>query len=110
ARRGLHLSREYDVDPLEMLLVHEVMEHEFTSFKPDMALAKAAETFVTDHRQTRNAQHRQRLYPVLDDRLRLQGVVTRRDMLDAALGGARPGSTVRDITVPALVAFPDETL
>jgi chloride channel protein, CIC family len=110
ARRGLHLSREYDVDPLEMLLVHEVMEHEFTSFRPDMRLPEAAATFIADHRQTRNAQHRQRLYPVLDDRLRLQGVVTRRDMLDAALGGVNPGSTVRDITVPAIVAFPDETL
>src|SRR5262249_29430802 len=26
ARRGLHLSREYSVDPLELLFVHEVMD------------------------------------------------------------------------------------
>jgi CIC family chloride channel protein len=26
ARKGLHLSREYSVDPLEMILVHEVMD------------------------------------------------------------------------------------
>jgi len=110
ARRGLHLSREYDVDPLEMLLVHEVMQQEFTSFRPDMPLATAAATFVADHRQTRNAQHRQRLYPVLDGRLRLHGVVTRRDMLDAALAGVDPAKTVRDITVSAVVAYPDETL
>ena len=110
ARRGLHLSREYDVDPLEVLLVHEVMEEEFTSFRPDMALAKAAATFVADHRQSRNVQHRQRLYPVLDDDLRLHGVVTRRDMLDAALGGAEPGQFVCDIAVEAVVAYPDETL
>ena len=110
ARRGLHLSREYDVDPLEVLLVHEVMEEEFTSFRPDMALATAAATFVADHRQSRNVQHRQRLYPVLDDDLRLHGVVTRRDMLDAALGGTEDGQLVRDIAVGAVVAYPDETL
>ena len=110
ARRGLHLSREYDVDPLEMLLVHEVMEHEFTSFRPDMPLALAAQSFVADHRQTRNATHRQRLYPVLDEQLRLHGVVTRRDMLDAALGGVSDDETVGDIMVRAVVAHPDETL
>jgi H+/Cl- antiporter ClcA/CBS domain-containing protein len=110
ARRGLHLSREYDVDPLEMLLVHEVMEREFTSFRPDMPLALAARTFVADHRQTRNAAHRQRLYPVLDDELRLHGVVTRRDMLDAALGDASSDEMVGDIMVRAVVAHPDETL
>ena len=110
ARRGLHLSREYDVDPLEMLLVHEVMEEEFTSFSPSVPLASAAATFVADHRQTRNAQHRQRLYPVLDADLRLHGVVTRRDMLDAALGHVGAGEKVRDIMVDAIVAYPDETL
>jgi H+/Cl- antiporter ClcA/CBS domain-containing protein len=110
ARRGLHLSREYDVDPLEMLLVHEVMEEEFTSFSPNMSLANAAATFVADHRQTRNAQHRQRLYPVLDADLKLHGVVTRRDMLDAALGRVGAEVKVRDIMVDAIVAYPDETL
>ncbi|HEX7106731.1 MAG TPA: chloride channel protein [Acidothermaceae bacterium] len=109
ARRGLHLSREYDVDPLEMLLVHEVMHREFTSFTPQTPLAVAARAFVADHRQTRNAAHRQRLYPVLDAQLRLHGVVTRRDMLDAALG-APTGETVGDIMVHAIVAHPDETL
>jgi len=110
ARRGLHLSREYDVDPLESLLVHEVMEEEFTSFRPDMSLADASATFIVEHRQTRNAQHRQRLYPVLDGELRLHGVVTRRDMLDAALGHLGDHHQVRDIMIDAIVAYPDETL
>ena len=110
ARRGLHLSREYDVDPLEVLLVHEVMEEEFTSFRPDMSLAAAAAAFVDPRRQVRNAQHRQRLYPVLDENLRLHGVVTRRDMLDAALSGTEPDRLVKDIMVTATVAHPDETL
>jgi H+/Cl- antiporter ClcA/CBS domain-containing protein len=110
ARRGLHLSREYDVDPLEVLLVHEVMQEEFTSFRPDMQLARAARAFVDHNRQVRNAQHRQRLYPVLDENLRLHGVVTRRDMLDAALVGVGPDRLVRDIMVSATVAYPDATL
>jgi CBS domain-containing protein len=93
-----------------MLLVHEVMQQEFTSFRPDMPLALAAQNFVADHRQTRNATHRQRLYPVLDEQLRLHGVVTRRDMLDAALAGGPGDETVGDIMVRAVVAHPDETL
>jgi len=36
--------------------------------------------------------------------------VTRRDMLDAALGGAGADETVGDIMVRAIVAYPDETL
>ncbi len=110
ARRGLHLSREYDVDPLEVLLVHEVMDAEFTSFSPDTPLDTAAASFLAGHRQTRNAKHRQRLYPVLDSQLRLHGIVTRRDMLDAALGGAAQDALVRDIMVDPVVAYPDETL
>ncbi len=34
ARRGLHLSREYAVDPLEVLLVDEVMEPRRSSPRP----------------------------------------------------------------------------
>jgi H+/Cl- antiporter ClcA/CBS domain-containing protein len=113
ARRGFHLTREYSVDPLEVLLIREVMNREFVSFAAGTPLREAAATFVTSHQQMRNKQHRQRLYPVLDEDNRLVGVVTRRDMLDAALtdGAAKPGATVDDVAMHApQVAYPDETL
>lgn len=34
ARRGLHLTREYSVDPLEALLVEEVMDRNFATRSP----------------------------------------------------------------------------
>jgi CIC family chloride channel protein len=85
ARRGMHLTREYTIDPLEVLFVRDVMETDIVMFRSGTPLAEAAATFIGDQRQLRDAQHRQRLYPVLDQAERLLGVVTRRDMLDAAL-------------------------
>jgi chloride channel protein, CIC family len=112
ARRGLHLTREYSIDPLEVLLVRDVMHTDIATFRLDMPLREAAAAFVAGHRPSRDAQHRQRLYPVVDEDARLRGVVTRRDMLDAALRDGHPASaTVADlmIRVPE-VAYADLTL
>ena len=100
ARRGLHLTREYSVDPLEVLFVREVMATTFVSFRSDAPLAEAAATFVHDHRQVRDEQAAQRLYPVVDGDARLVGVVTRRDMLDAALNAE---SLPNDATVSSVI-------
>jgi H+/Cl- antiporter ClcA/predicted transcriptional regulator len=113
ARRGLHLTREYSVDPLEVLFVREVMETSFVSFRPDAPLEAAAATFVHGHRQVRDTHAAQRLYPVTHTDGRLLGVVTRRDMLDAALAGKRlaPTATVSDLLIPSpVVAYSDLTL
>ena len=82
ARRGYHLSREYAVDPLEILFVREVMRTNVAALPADAA----AETF-------RHSLHggpsrgRQRLYPVIGEAEELIGVVTRGDLqrvVDAA--------------------------
>jgi H+/Cl- antiporter ClcA/CBS domain-containing protein len=109
ARRGYHLSREYDVDPLEVLFVREVMSIDIVSFAADATLTDVTATFVTGQRQVRDPQHRQRLYPVTDAGGRLLGVLTRRDILDHALSGReRPIQSIL-LTDPT-VAHPDETL
>ncbi|HTV19438.1 MAG TPA: chloride channel protein, partial [Polyangiaceae bacterium] len=96
ARRGYHVTREYTIDPLEVLFVRDVVRTDVTVFPCDTPLAVAAASFIDRNRQTRDARHAQRLYPVLDAEGRLRGAVTRRDMLDAALS--------RDeIAVPATV-------
>jgi CIC family chloride channel protein len=113
ARRDLHLTREYTIDPLEVLFVRDVMQTEAVVFPATMPLQEVADTFVTDQRQLRDAQHRQRLYPLLDAEERLAGVVTRRDMLDAALAPSRFGADTRvsklAVTRPVL-GHPDLTL
>src|SRR3546814_17623829 len=66
ARKGFHLTREYSVDPLEILFVREVMRTDFISFHAGALLSDAARPFIKGKDGERNQRHRQRLYPVLD--------------------------------------------
>jgi H+/Cl- antiporter ClcA/CBS domain-containing protein len=113
ARRGVHLTREYSIDPLEVMFVRDVMRTDIVRFAAGTPLRPAASAFLSNRRQVRDAQHRQRLYPLVDADRRVVGVVTRRDMLDAALanGTVSDEATVEQIAVaePA-VAHPDLTL
>ncbi len=112
ARRGYHLTREYDVDPLEVLFVREVMSTDVVSFPVDASLREVVEAFVADHHQTRDVQHRQRLYPLIDADGHMHGVITRRDILDRALNPESCDDELDEITVrdDIAVAYPDETL
>ena len=70
AAAAIHLSREYAVDPLEILFVREVMRTNIVAVPADTTLADiAAHPYV--------AASAQRLYPVVDDERRLVGVVPR---------------------------------
>ncbi|HET7174044.1 MAG TPA: chloride channel protein [Nocardioidaceae bacterium] len=114
ARHGYHLTREYDVDPLEVLFIHEVLQTESVSFTAGTPAGEVAATFVAEHRQLRDRQHRQhrqRMYPIVDAQDRLVGIVTRRDMLDVALSGERADEPIERLAVvdPA-VCHPDDTL
>ncbi len=113
ARRDMHLTREYSIDPLEVLFVRDVMRTDVIYFRADTPVAEAADGFVSGMRPARDEQHRQRLYPVLDAERHLIGVVTRRDMLAAALDGADldPRATLADFALPQpTVTYPDITL
>ena len=74
ARRGYHLSREYAVDPLEILFVREVKRTKVVALAATNTLAEMQQSLRSDHRQT------QRLLPVVDGRGRLAGVLTRGDI------------------------------
>jgi CIC family chloride channel protein len=74
ARRGFHLSREYAVDPLELLYVREVMQKEGMSV-PSSALLRD----VLGSPQLVRWQL-QRLVPVVDSEGRLAGVLTSGDL------------------------------
>jgi H+/Cl- antiporter ClcA/CBS domain-containing protein len=81
ARRGYHLSREYDVDPLEIVFVSEVMTSDVLEFGVDLPIAEAQaalEDPTDDH-----AGWRQQLYPVVDQQGRMIGIVTRGMLLGA---------------------------
>jgi CBS domain-containing protein len=74
ARRGYHLSREYAVDPMEILFVREVMRTNIAVLPANISVKDLAHSLRSDHRQN------QRLYPVVDDTGHLTGVLTRGDL------------------------------
>ena len=110
ARRGFHLTREYSVDPLEVMFVREVMNTDLITLPANMSLRDALTQFTSpEHLQGPDRQHRQRLYPVLD-RNQLVGVVTRRDLLELTYG-AEDDRRVCDVMVrQPLVVHDDHTL
>src|SRR5262249_18978586 len=60
ARRGFHLSREYSVDPLEILFVRDVMRTNIVAFNQATPIGEAVTHVRPDHSPV--GQH---LYPVL---------------------------------------------
>ena len=76
ARRGYHLSREYAVDPLEILFVREVMRTKVVALPAKSTVAEIQQSLRSDHRQA------QRLLPVVDADCVLVGVLTRGDLRD----------------------------
>ncbi|HTU97438.1 MAG TPA: CBS domain-containing protein, partial [Solirubrobacteraceae bacterium] len=99
ARRGLHLSREYAVDPLEVLLVDEVMHS-----APIIAHGHESLAELSARADVRG----QWLYPVMGEPGGLLGVIPRRELTELDGRGALLAGDVA--LPPALTAFPDETL
>jgi H+/Cl- antiporter ClcA len=105
ARRGYHLSREYDVDPLEILFVGEVMTTEIVEFSPDLQISQALAALndPTDD----YAVWRQQLYPVVKDG-ELSGIVTRGALLGRSESTA--GTVGDELIVDPVVTHADQPL
>jgi H+/Cl- antiporter ClcA/predicted transcriptional regulator len=104
ARRGYHLSREYSVDPLEILFVREVMRSNIVAIPADTPIGDLAKSLHDGH-----SPRRQRLYPVVDGDRKLIGVVPRDEL--QRLIHSRNGHGLQDaIRHDAKVAYPDEPL
>jgi H+/Cl- antiporter ClcA len=104
ARRGYHLSREYSVDPLEILFVREVMRPDVVALPADAPVGSLAEA-VHDERSPR----RQKLYPVVDADRKLVGVVPHRQL--GELIRLHDGKSLGEVVgKDAVVAYADEPL
>jgi CBS domain-containing protein len=103
SRRGFHLSREYAVDPLEILFVRDVMRTNVMAFSVEMKVADLAE-FVHKHERIS-----QRLFPVLDRERNLLGVITHKQILDGLRNG-RDGTIADWMNTEPLTASPYEPL
>jgi len=84
SRRGYHISREYAIDPLEIIFVREAMRTNVVALNATMSggdLRKLLHGTAAEGDETpARSRHLQRLYPVLDAGKHLLGVVTRRDL------------------------------
>jgi CIC family chloride channel protein len=106
ARRGFHLSREYAVDPLEILFVREVM-------RTKVAVLPAASTLGDIWGSLRVDHQEQRLLPVVDGDGRLAGVLTRADLSERMEqdGNAALRLPIGQLArTNAVEAYPDEPL
>jgi CBS domain-containing protein len=103
ARRGYHVTREYEIDPLHALLVRDVMATDVLSVPP-----QTSATELYDRLPEGSAARRQRLYPVIDGSENLVGVVAFSDVLAARQSS--PPVKASELTRRPLVAFADQTL
>jgi CBS domain-containing protein len=108
SRRGYHLSREYAIDPLEILFVREVMRRKVVALPANPSLDALATAL-----RAGGPRRRQLLYPVVGTGQSLLGVATRNDLEDLLEqhrrnGHARPFTEL--INPKPIVAHPDEPL
>lgn len=103
ARRGLHIYREYSVDPQERAFVSEVMTKEPVSIAAQLTLHEAAQQYFGSGQQHRS-------FPVVDTHGVLLGMLERDSLLHhiALHGGDQQLAMILD-SAHASVALPTET-
>ncbi len=109
ARRGFHLSREYAVDPLEIVFASEVARRAVVAL-PAEATLDHVESALAD--RVGGGRNEQRLFPVVNADHTLAGVVTRRDLrkwIEAARDG-RILPLASAIEHKPVVAYEDDSL
>ncbi|HEX3520318.1 MAG TPA: chloride channel protein [Solirubrobacteraceae bacterium] len=103
ARRGFHVTREYEIDPLHALLARDVMATNLLSVQPHESIRELYERLPEG-----SIERRQRLYPVIDGDESLVGVVAFSDVLAASRSSIpiEAGGLARR----PMIVFADETL
>ena len=76
ARRGYHITREYSIDPFELMCVRDIMASPVDTLPADMSVAEVVQFFTAP-----NAPRRHKSYPVIDASGRVLGMVSRTDAL-----------------------------
>jgi len=107
ARRGYHLSREYSIDPLEIVFASEVVRTAVATLPADATPHGVARLLAG-----KTAKHEQRLFPVVDNERRLVGVITRGELRRWMEGGEQAPKPLGDVMVERqpVVAYHDEPL
>lgn len=103
ARRGYHITREYAIDPFEVLLVRDVMHTSVVVLPGQASGAEVRELLAT------RAGRTEPLYPVVNAQHGFVGVVTRRNLETWVQGDAQGLLLALAVDAP-VTAFEDEPL
>lgn len=105
ARRGFHITREYSVDPFEMMRVGDVMDRDVTAISSRLPVGSLAHRLA----QRDPAVSRHHALPLVDEAGALAGIITRGDVLRAMEGTPHTERTVLEAGSAApVVAYADE--
>ena len=100
ARRGRHILREYSVDALEFMQAGQLMTGDPATLPGSMPVGDAVRFFAEE------AEHRS--YPVVDERGRLLGLVSRTDALEWTVGRKAEGRLADALSdASTRFAYPD---
>lgn len=111
SRRGFHLSREYGVDPLETVMVRDVMHTSVFALPMDATRQDAADWLKKMNERGSEAwSHWQRLFPLVDADGRLGGILTRGQMITAGRDSNLKGSLLEAGSAKPAVVAPNDTL
>jgi H+/Cl- antiporter ClcA/CBS domain-containing protein len=94
SRRGLHLTREYGVDPLELVMVSAAMHKEATTFTAAATRRDALQWL--EHMNAAGPEawsDWQRIFPLVDDDGTLAGMLTRGQLMGEAQKAAESPET-----------------
>jgi H+/Cl- antiporter ClcA len=102
ARRGLHLTREYAVDPFEVMRVADIMATPAETLPSAMTVDEAIAFFGS-------GEDRHKSYPVVTVEGKLAGLISRGDVLRWTRQGSNGGDLLGDVALEVATAYPDET-
>jgi H+/Cl- antiporter ClcA len=112
SRRGFHLSREYAVDPLEIMATREVMRTNVVALPAGLAVDDLRQSLDSD-----TAKRGQWLYPIIQEDRTIVGVLNRAELqkllADRESGALTSNCALGETCQPErnlVVAYPDEPL
>ncbi len=107
SRRGYHLSREYSIDPLEIIFAREVVRSAVVVLRS----AATADQVTASLKIGASARHDQRLFPVVDEAQHVVGVITRYGLRQWIAGAGASGQMLGEVIERRpVIAFADEPL
>jgi CIC family chloride channel protein len=111
SRRGFHLSREYGVDPLEMVLVSAAMHTSVFALPADAKRHEAEAWYASMNARGPEAwAHWQRIFPLVRDDGTLAGILTRSQMIVEAGKTDSDGPLASDASTEPMTLETTQTL